>query len=164
VLLPELVRQSTQEAARLSYSLKGTGCSDYALTGADHGFPLSQNVSLWRRIFPNRRVNRRLMSSSFAGRRVGLRQHDLTVRAPLRHNNYQATAAHADSRATPPHRQNQLSVALSGIGLVVQTEDCTDQVLTCQVAVNSSVRNDLMYARTILLPCRMRPCAQVCLV
>jgi len=58
VLLPELVRQSTQEAARLSYSLKGTGCSDYALTGADHGFPLSQNVFLWRRIFPNRRVNR----------------------------------------------------------------------------------------------------------
>src|SRR2546423_15673386 len=76
---------------------------------------MSQNVFLWRRLFPEKASESTAIAESFAGRHAGLR--------PLiwgRHVRLYATIIikrlllTRDSRATPPHRQNQLSVAHIG--------------------------------------------------
>jgi hypothetical protein len=48
----------------------------------------------------------------------------------LRHNNCQTAELHG--RATPPHRQNQLDVALFAFRHVSETGDYTDASLMCQ--------------------------------
>ena len=47
-------------------------------------------------------------------------------------------ARRARNRATPPHRQNQLSVALLGFGQLVQTRDYTDGLTVCQARAGAA--------------------------
>ena len=80
---------------------------------------------------PKERSEARLKLRHFRVLRAGTRWGGQTSDQPaarehLRHNNYQEAASKTDSRATPPHRQNLLSVALLGNGLHVQTRDCKD--------------------------------------
>ncbi|MDT7778163.1 MAG: hypothetical protein QOC99_675 [Acidobacteriota bacterium] len=62
-------------------------------------------------------------------------------RRSLRHNICQRLCPEGRSRATPPHRQNYLSVALLGNGLQAQTRDYTDGARLCQAGPGIRVRS-----------------------
>jgi hypothetical protein len=111
-------------------------------TGVDHGFPTSQNVSLWRRLSRRKGVRRKAKPRHFRVLRAGTRtvsncgnRRRVEIYATIIIKRPPSTT---DSRATPPHRQNLLERCTLGKWTVVQTRDCTDQSIICQVAGNAT--------------------------
>jgi hypothetical protein len=69
-------------------------CETFLKTGVDRGFPMSQNVSLWRRLSRRKGVRHEANPRHFRVLNTGIRYRLLLLNRRseehLRHNNYQA--------------------------------------------------------------------------